>query len=122
LTHHERITVQPRAELSGVHGTSQLTGVTWRDRALDRDVELDAAAVFLMIGAEPHTAPLRACGVELDEHGFVITHSGCATSLSVLFAVGEVRAGSVKRVASAVGEGSVVVSSVHSHLADIAGA
>ena len=120
LTHHARITVHPQSELSAVRGTSRLTGVTWRDRALDRDVALDAAALFLMIGAEPHTTALHACGVELDDHGFVVTHDGFATSVPGLFAVGDVRSGSVKRVASAVGEGSVVVSAVHAHLAGTA--
>jgi thioredoxin reductase (NADPH) len=119
LTHHERITVHPRAELSAVHGTNRLTALTWRDRALDRDVRLDAAALFLLIGAEPCTTALPDAGVELDAKGFVVTHDGFATSVPGLFAVGDVRAGSVKRVASAVGEGSVVISAVHSYLAGI---
>ena len=119
LTHHERITVHPRSELSAVHGTNRLTGLTWRDHALDRDVDLDAAALFLLIGAEPCTTALPAAGVELDAKGFVVTHDGFATSVPGLFAVGDVRAGSVKRVASAVGEGSVVISAVHAYLAGI---
>jgi thioredoxin reductase (NADPH) len=117
LTHHERITVHPRSELSAVHGTSRLDAVTWRDDAQDRDVRLDAAAVFLMIGAEPCTTALVDVGVELDAQGYVVTGAGYATSVPGIFAVGDVRAGSVKRVASAVGEGSVVVSAVHAHLA-----
>ena len=119
LTHHERITVHPRSELSAVHGTNRLTGLTWRDHALDRDVDLDAAALFLLIGAEPCTTALPDAGVELDAKGFVVTHDGFATSVPGLFAVGDVRAGSVKRVASAVGEGSVVISAVHAYLAGI---
>jgi thioredoxin reductase (NADPH) len=121
LTHHERITVHPRSEVSAVHGTSGLTAVTWRDHALGRDVRLEAAALFLLIGAEPCTTALRDAGVELDEKGFVATTDGFATSLPGLFAVGDVRAGSVKRVASAVGEGSVVISAVHSYLAGAEG-
>ena len=70
-----------------------------------------------MIGADPCTAWLREVGVELDAKGFVVTRDGFATSVPGLFAVGDVRAGSVKRVASAVGEGSVVISAVHSYLA-----
>ncbi|HEX6022921.1 MAG TPA: FAD-dependent oxidoreductase [Solirubrobacter sp.] len=70
-----------------------------------------------MIGAEPGTTWLRDAGVELDPKGFVVTRGGFETSLPGLFAVGDVRAGSVKRVASAVGEGSVVVSAVHAYLA-----
>jgi len=119
LTHHERVTVHPRSELSAVEGANRLTAVTWRDHARERDVHLDAAAVFLLIGAEPCTTALVEAGVELDDHGFVITGDGYSTSLPGLFAVGDVRAGSVKRVASAVGEGSVVISAVHAHLASL---
>ena len=119
LTHHERITVHPRSEVSAVHGTNRLTALTWHDHTLDRDVHLDAAALFLLIGAEPCTTALPDAGVELDAKGFVVTHDGFATSVPGVFAVGDVRAGSVKRVASAVGEGSVVISAVHSYLAGI---
>ena len=117
LTHHERITIHPRSELSQVHGADRLTGVTWRDHARERDVSLDTAAVFVLIGAEPCTSALSGSSVELDDKGFVITRDGYATSQPGLFAVGDVRADSVKRVASAVGEGSVVISAVHSYLA-----
>jgi thioredoxin reductase (NADPH) len=117
LTHHERITVHPRCELSAVHGSSRLSGLTWHDRARDRDVRLDAAALFLMIGADPRTTWLHDIGVDLDAKGFVLTHDSFATSIPGLFAVGDVRADSVKRVASAVGEGSVVISAVHAYLA-----
>lgn len=117
LTHHERITVHPCCDLSAVHGSSRLSGLTWHDRARDRDVRLDAAALFLMIGAEPCTTWLHDIGVDLDAKGFVLTHDSFATSIPGLFAVGDVRAESVKRVASAVGEGSVVISAVHAYLA-----
>ena len=72
-----------------------------------------------MIGADPSTAWLHEVGVELDAKGFVVTRDGFGTSVPGVFAAGDVRAGSVKRVASAVGEGSVVVSAVHSYLASI---
>ena len=117
LTHHERVTVHPRSELSAVHGTSRLSALNWRDHVLERDVRLDAAGLFLMIGADPSTTWLHEAGVELDAKGFVITRDGFVTSVPGVFAVGDVRAGSVKRVASAVGEGSVVISAVHSYLA-----
>jgi thioredoxin reductase (NADPH) len=117
LTHHERVTVHARSELCRVHGTNRLNALTWRDHTLDQDVRLDAAALFLMIGADPCTTWLHEVGVELDAKGFVVTEDGFATSVPGLFAVGDVRAGSVKRVASAVGEGSVVISAVHSYLA-----
>ena len=76
-----------------------------------------AAALFLMIGADPCTTWLHDIGVDLDAKGFVCTHDSFATSIPGLFAVGDVRANSVKRVASAVGEGSVVISAVHAYLA-----
>ena len=117
LTHHERVSIHPRSELSAVEGTSRLDAVAWRDGVGGTDVRLDAAGLFLMIGAEPRTTWLRESGVELDDKGFVRTHEGFATSVPGVFAVGDVRAGSVKRVASAVGEGSVVISAVHAHLA-----
>jgi len=117
LTHHERITVHSRSELRGVHGTSRLSALTWHDHIAGRDVRVDAAALFLMIGADPCTTWLHDAGVELDAKGFVVTRDGFATTMPGLFAVGDARSGSVKRVASAVGEGSVVISAVHSYLA-----
>jgi thioredoxin reductase (NADPH) len=68
------------------------------------------------ISALPCTTWLHDLGVELDDKGFVTTHAAFETSVPGLFAVGDVRAGSVERVASAVGEGSVVISAVHSFL------
>jgi thioredoxin reductase (NADPH) len=117
LLHQDHLTVHPRSELVRVQGTDRLTAVTWRDGRADADVQVDAAALFLMIGAEPRTEWLDGVGVELDPKGFVVT-DGFATAVPGLFAVGDVRAGSVKRVASAVGEGSVVVSAVHGYLAE----
>jgi thioredoxin reductase (NADPH) len=91
--------------------------------------------LFLMTGAEPHTAWLRDCGVALDDKGFVRTGqdlrpedlprwplqrspSLLETSVPGVFAVGDVRSGSIKRVASAVGEGSTSVHLVHRFLAE----
>ncbi|HET9421977.1 MAG TPA: FAD-dependent oxidoreductase [Nocardioides sp.] len=119
LTHHERVTVHPRSELSAVHGSDRLSALTWRDDVHERDVRLDADGLFLMIGANPGTTWLREVGVELDDKGFVATHDGFMTSVPGLFAVGDVRSGSVKRVASAVGEGSVVISAVHAYLEEV---
>jgi thioredoxin reductase (NADPH) len=116
LIHHERITVHPRSELTSARGEDRLTHLTWRDGLRHQDVELEAGGLFLMIGALPRTTWLHDVGVELDDKGFVTTHGAFETSVPGLFAVGDVRAGSVKRVASAVGEGSVVISAVHSFL------
>ncbi len=116
LAHHERITVHPRSQLTSVAGDDRLTGLTWRDQRRQQDVRLEAGGLFVMIGAAPRTVWLHDVGVELDDKGFVTTREGFGTSVAGLFAVGDVRAGSVKRVASAVGEGSVVVSAVHHYL------
>ena len=118
LTHHGRVTVHPRSELAAVESGNRLSGLTWRDHVRERDVRVEAAGLFLMIGADPCTTWLHGAGIELDATGYVVTSDGFATSVPGLFAVGDARAGSVKRVASAVGEGSVVISAVHSYLAD----
>jgi thioredoxin reductase (NADPH) len=116
LAHHDRITIHPRSHLTSAAGERRLSELTWRDDQQGEDVRLEAGGLFLMIGAVPRTAWLRDAGVELDPKGFVATRDTFATSVAGLFAVGDVRAGSVKRVASAVGEGSVVVSAVHAYL------
>ncbi|WP_433366982.1 FAD-dependent oxidoreductase [Actinoplanes sp. CA-142083] len=114
LLHQDRITVHPRSELTSVGGEDRVTDLTWREG--QRDVHLTAGGLFLMIGALPSTTWLHDVGVELDDKGFVATRGAFETSVPGLFAVGDVRAGSVKRVASAVGEGSVVISAVHAFL------
>jgi thioredoxin reductase (NADPH) len=119
LVHHERITVHPRSQLTSARGEDRLTGVTWRDERGHQEVELAAGGLFLMIGALPRTTWLHDVGVGLDDKGFVTTHGTFETSVPGLFAVGDVRAGSVKRVAAAVGEGSVVISAVHAYLGGV---
>ena len=82
---------------------------------------INSCALFVMVGAAPNTAWLSGL-VAHDPHGFVMTgeqvqgHSPYETSEAGIFAVGDVRAGSVKRVASSVGEGSVVISKVWDHV------
>lgn len=79
---------------------------------------VDTGALFIMVGAAPNTSWLDG-RVETDDKGFVLTGQdgdAYATSLPGVWAVGDVRSGSVKRVASAVGEGSVVVTGIHRHL------
>ena len=121
LAHHDRITVHPRSHLTSASGETRLSELIWRDEQREKDVRLEAGGLFLMIGAVPRTAWLRDAGVELDPKGFVTTRDAFATSVAGVFAVGDVRAGSVKRVASAVGEGSVVVSAVHDYLRGLGG-
>jgi thioredoxin reductase (NADPH) len=98
--------------------------VTLTNRKAGTSEDLPICNLFLMIGAEPNTDWLNGC-LSLDRRGFVQTgrdDQGCAlsspyaTTREGVFAVGDVRSGSVKRVASAVGEGSVVVQAIHQFL------
>jgi thioredoxin reductase (NADPH) len=82
--------------------------------------------MFLFIGADPNTDWLRPCGITMDEKGFVLTRTDLTqggrsleTNRPGIFAIGDVRAGSIKRVASAVGEGAQVVSAIHAYLATL---
>jgi len=117
-----RITLHTRSEIVALDGDHWLRSVTWRSLRTGDETTRDIPNLFLMIGAEPNTAWLAGC-VALDERGFVLTgpaagatSSPYATSRPGVFAVGDVRSGSVKRVASAVGEGSVVVHAIHQFL------
>jgi len=111
------ITIEYGAEIVALHGADQLAAVTIMNCASGETRELDSRAVFVMVGAAPNTGWLDGL-VRLDAKGFVMTgnevgaSSPFATSRAGIFAVGDVRAGSVKRVASSVGEGSVVISAV----------
>ena len=109
------ISIEYGAQVAAVHGDGQLGAVTIRRPGSEEQVE--SCALFIMVGAAPNTAWL-ANVVQLDDKGFVLT-GACVgadfsyeTSAPGIFAVGDVRAGSVKRVASSVGEGSVVISRV----------
>ena len=119
-----RITVHPYTEVTGVEGDRYLRRVRWTDRRSGLTETHDIANLFLMIGALPNTEWLERC-LALDVNGFIRTGTGedgralaspFATSRPGIFAVGDVRSGSVKRVASAVGEGSVVVQAIHQFL------
>ncbi len=111
---NDAITLHFGAVVAALHGDERLEAVTLRDASGDRTV--DAAGLFVMVGAAPNTGWLSGL-VDLDAQGFVVTDDGHAASCPGIFAVGDVRAGSVKRVASAVGEGSVVISKVWAHAA-----
>ena len=113
-----RIIIEYGVEVSALHGTDHLEALTIRELKTGGTRHLDTPALFIMVGAAPNTEWLSGM-VELDNKGFVITGatsasaaSPFATSQPGVFAVGDVRAGSVKRVASSVGEGSVVISKV----------
>jgi thioredoxin reductase (NADPH) len=117
-----RITILTETEIVGLEGRSHLEQVTWVNRRDGSETTAAIEDLFVMIGAQPNTSWLKGV-VALDEKGFVITggpqgfdSTPYATSTGGIYAVGDVRTASVKRVASAVGEGSVVISDVHRYL------
>lgn len=127
LTDSPTITVHAFSEVVRVEGGRYLQYVTWKNRVTGQNRRCAVAGLFVMIGADPNTAWLKDC-VQLDDKGFVLTGrmtdetsapSPYETALPGIFAVGDVRAGSVKRVASGVGEGSVVISAVHQVLQEL---
>jgi thioredoxin reductase (NADPH) len=112
------IEIEFGAEVSALQGKDHLESLTIRNTRTGAARVVDTRALFIMVGALPNTQWLAGL-VDLDDKGFVVTGSGAglaaspyATSCQGIFAVGDVRAGSVKRVASSVGEGSVVISQV----------
>jgi thioredoxin reductase (NADPH) len=130
------VTVRLHTQVTAVHGTGRLQALTLRDNATGSTETLPAAALFILIGAEPHTDWL-ATTVERDDRGFLLTGHDLLrdgrvprawpldrppllleTSLPGVFAAGDVRHGSVKRVASAVGEGATAVQLVHQYLGE----
>jgi thioredoxin reductase (NADPH) len=125
------ITLYTDTEIARLEGEAALEFVTWANLRTGESVRRPISGVFVMIGAEPNSGWLYGT-VKLDEKGFVLTGgrwgfeaTPYATSVPGVYAVGDVRAESVKRVASAVGEGSVVISNIHRYLAqnssDLAG-
>ena len=117
-----KISIEYEAEVVELHGSQTLDAVTIRKEGAE-DRTMPVCAMFIMVGAAPNTDWLTGL-VALDDKGFVMTGdpvdggSPYATSCSGIFAVGDVRSGSVKRVASSVGEGSVVISKVWEFLND----
>jgi thioredoxin reductase (NADPH) len=124
----QNIDVRYGVEVVGAHGDGWLEQLTLRRRTDGRPEMVDAAGLFVLIGARPYTDWLPD-SVQRDEHGYLITGPACTcgscptgdrrlfeTSLPGVFAVGDVRHQSIKRVASAVGEGSVAIRLVHEYL------
>ncbi len=129
------ITLHSHTEIVGFEGKDHLERVQWRDNLTGKTEEKAICNVFVMTGATPNSGWLNGC-IALDEHGFIKTGPGLTvedlrvarwpqgrapflleTSLPGVFATGDVRSGSIKRVASAVGDGSISVSFVHQVLA-----
>lgn len=109
----ESIDVRLTTEVVDADGDERLETLTLRHAGAETIEPADA--LFILIGAQARTEWLPA-EIERDERGFVLTGPDYATTLPGVFAIGDVRAGSVKRVASAVGEGSVVIQRVHQYL------
>ncbi len=135
----ERIEATPNIELVfntevvGLEGAQNATleRVRWRSRLSGEESGIDIRNMFLFVGADPATNWLEGCGVMVDRGGFVVTGAQCRkardglasaleTSVPGVFAVGDVRSGSVKRVGGAIGEGAQVVAALHAFLGDTA--
>jgi thioredoxin reductase (NADPH) len=134
IEQNPKITLLPHAEVAALAGGKHLERVTWRNHQTGESETRNISQLFIMTGAVPNTAWLDHC-VTLDEKGFVKTGPDLSseeliaahwpltrrpylleTSLPGIFAAGDVRCGNVKRVASAVGEGSIAISFVHQFL------
>lgn len=113
-------------EIKSLHGDAgSLEGITVIERSSGKEIRCSSRFLFSFIGAEPNTDWLQSSGIKLDNHGFVLTGEAAGddrlpleTSRRGIFAVGDVRAGSVKRVAAAVGDGAQVVAAIHGYLAE----
>jgi thioredoxin reductase (NADPH) len=136
IEQHERIDLRVRAEITSLEGSEHLEKVTWRDSATGKSETNPVCHVFVMAGAVPNTSWLDGC-LALDEKGFIKTGPDLTreelerarwplarapflleTNHPGIFAVGDVRSGNLKRVASAVGEGAMAVAFVHRVLAE----
>jgi thioredoxin reductase (NADPH) len=136
IAENPAIEIHYHTEIAGLDGDTQLERVTWRNNQTGQTSTHDIRYVFIMAGGSPRTEWLKGC-VAMDNKGFVLTGRDLdpvlqdyhwplpraplmlETSQPGVFAVGDVRAGNVKRVASAVGEGSIAISLVHRVLAEI---
>lgn len=128
----DRIAAQPnievlvKSEVTALEGHGEaLEQIRWRNRATGEETCQRLSHLFLFIGALPNTGWLEQAGLKRDAKGFVVTGERAGdgrgifeTSLRGVFAIGDVRANSIKRVAASVGEGAVVVAAIHAYLAD----
>ena len=130
----DRINATPNIELIAdaeivslqANDKGNLAAARWRHRKTGAEEVLSTSHLFLFVGAEPETDWLLDCGVSLDKSGFVVTGAGAEglpapgmleSSVPGVFAVGDVRCGSVKRIGGAIGEGAQVVPALHAFVA-----
>lgn len=142
LTENPNVELHLNTEISSLEGNGRLRRVTWQDKETGETETHDIQHAFIMTGASPRTDWLRGC-LALDDKGFIVTGRDLEsevqensanghphwplertpqmleTSLPGIFAVGDVRAGNVKRVASAVGEGAIAIHMVHTALSEM---
>jgi thioredoxin reductase (NADPH) len=117
------IELRTHTEITRLNGTKEIgiESVTWRNRDTGAEETHAIRNVFLFLGADPATQWLSECGVNVDAHGFVCTGEDprmpLCSSVPGVFAIGDLRAGSTKRVGAAIGEGAAVVSQIHAFLA-----
>jgi thioredoxin reductase (NADPH) len=107
-------------EIVAVEGepATGVRSVTWENRATGKRRTIATRNVFMFLGADPATEWLADCEVAIDDKGFVATREhSLETSVAGVFAIGDVRSGSVKRVGAAIGEGAAVVAQIHGYLA-----
>jgi thioredoxin reductase (NADPH) len=122
LPNVEVVTQTQVTALEGKDGI--LEAIRWRKNGTAQDERCEIRHLFLFIGAQPNTDWLNGSGIKLDAKGFVVTGKEAGTehvlqtSRSGVFAIGDVRSGSVKRVAAGVGEGAQVVAALHAYLAE----
>ena len=121
----ENVEVVTETEITGLERREgKLEAVRWRRRGSDQEVQRPIEHLFLFVGADPNASWLAGSGVALDAKGFVLTGAEAGegrglleTSRPGIFAIGDVRSGSTKRVSAAVGEGAQVVPALHAYLA-----
>jgi thioredoxin reductase (NADPH) len=137
IEENPKIELHYQTEIVSVDGADHLECITWQDKKDGQTSVHNVRHLFIMTGASPRTEWLRGC-LALDKKGFVLTGYDLdrptlrelnwplsrppqilETSLPGVFAVGDIRAGNVKRVASAVGEGSIAIHLVHRALAEL---
>ncbi len=121
----DNVEVVTQSEVVGLEGADGvMERIRWRHRRTGEETTRDIRHLFLFIGAAPNTDWLAECGVALDGKGFVLTGEAAGedrgpleTNRRGVFAIGDVRSGSIKRVAASVGEGAQVVAALHGYLA-----
>lgn len=136
VLNHPKISVIKNSEVSEIHGSHSVEGITYQNHATGESTQLSCSALFCFIGAQPHTSWLPS-GVLLDEKGYVRTGSAIPanqlgmhwnldrhpcdleTTVPGILAAGDVRSGSTKRCGFAVGDGSMAVTCVHRYFANL---